>query len=41
MFHLFPDLLTAITGKAFTAPDLTQIGMRILTLERLFYTREG
>jgi aldehyde:ferredoxin oxidoreductase len=41
MFHLFPDLLAAITGKAFTAADLTQIGMRILTLERLFNTREG
>ena len=41
MFNLFPDFLAAITGKTCTAADLAKIGLRILTLERLFNTREG
>lgn len=38
---LFPELLTAITGTPYSAQALDRIGMRILTQERLFNTREG
>jgi aldehyde:ferredoxin oxidoreductase len=41
MVALFPELLTAITGTPYSAQDLERIGMRILTQERLFNTREG
>ncbi len=41
LFSLFPELLTAITGQAFTQADLDKIGMRIVSRERLFNVREG
>ncbi len=41
MWPLFPELLTAITGETYRQEDLDRIGMRILTQERLFNTREG
>jgi aldehyde:ferredoxin oxidoreductase len=41
MVALFPELLTAITGKSHSTQDLEHIGMRILTQERMFNMREG
>jgi len=37
----FARLLTAISGRLFTAQDLSQIGRRIWNLERLYNLREG
>jgi aldehyde:ferredoxin oxidoreductase len=41
MGSLIPELLSAATGRNFTKEDLDRIAMRILSLERLFNTREG
>jgi aldehyde:ferredoxin oxidoreductase len=41
MAALITDLLSAVTGRAFTKEDLDRIAMRILSQERLFNTREG
>jgi aldehyde:ferredoxin oxidoreductase len=37
----FARLLTAISGRSFTAQDLSQTGRRIWNLERLYNLREG
>jgi len=37
----FARLLTAVSGRQFTAQDLSQIGRRIWNLERLYNLREG
>ena len=37
----FARLLTAVTGVTFLAGDLTRIGERVYTLERLYNLREG
>jgi aldehyde:ferredoxin oxidoreductase len=37
----FARLLTAISGRSFTAQDLSQTGERIWNLERLYNLREG
>ncbi|MFH1148773.1 MAG: aldehyde ferredoxin oxidoreductase family protein [Pseudomonadota bacterium] len=37
----YANLLSAVTGESFAADDLTRIGERIWTLERLYNLREG
>ena len=38
---IYADMLTAVTGKAFTGQTLLTIGARIYNLERVFNVREG
>ena len=38
---LYPDLINALTGFNLDNQELSRIGWRILTVERLFNTREG
>lgn len=38
---LYPDLIGSLTGLAVDKEELSRIGWRILTMERLFNTREG
>ncbi|MEW6672677.1 MAG: aldehyde ferredoxin oxidoreductase family protein [Thermodesulfobacteriota bacterium] len=38
---LYTDLITALTGISLGADELGRVGWRILTMERLFNTREG
>ncbi len=41
MAPLFPELIETLTGMEFGTGRMEEIGLRIVTLERLFNTREG